>query len=183
MSDRKVLREEYARIRAEIHCEQFDEKIKERVLASFCAYESFFVYCAFRSEVATLPLIDALLAAGKKVCVPRIENKVMLSVPYAPLREGAYGIPAPEGGADTPCDVTLTPLLAFDEEGYRLGYGGGYYDAYFSRHKRTLRVGLAYSAQKTDKLSHEMWDIPLHCVVTEKDIFLPTLDTKRSQRV
>ena len=97
----------------------------------------------------------------------------MLAVPYAKLVRGAFGIPAPEGGEDTPCDVALTPLLAFDDEGYRLGYGGGFYDAYFARRPETLRVGLAYCAQRADRLPHEEWDVPLHAVVTEEGIFRP----------
>ena len=53
----------------------------------------------------------------------------------------------PPHGEDKPCEVALTPLLAYDERGHRLGYGGGYYDAYFAARPEILRVGLAYAGQ------------------------------------
>ena len=90
-------------------------------------------------------------------------------VPYAKLERGAFGIPAPRGGEDTVCDVALTPLLAADRTGVRLGYGGGYYDAYFAKRPQTLRVGLAYEAQLTQSLPREAWDLPLQAVVTERE--------------
>ena len=95
----------------------------------------------------------------------------MRSVPYAePLEAGAYGILQPEGGEETTCRVALTPLLAVDGEGYRLGYGGGYYDRYFSLHPDVLRVGLAYAGQAVERLPREKTDMPLHAVVTEKGV-------------
>ena len=173
MNDKRRLREMYAARREAAHCAERDGAIARAVLERYCAAERFFVYISVRSEVETDRLIAALLAAGKQVCVPRIEEGRMLAVPYAKLVRGAYGIPAPEGGEDMPCDVALTPLLAFDEEGYRLGYGGGFYDAYFARRPEALRVGLAYCAQRADRLPREAWDLPLHAVVTEKGIFRP----------
>ena len=134
MSDKRSLREAYARIRAAARSEEKDGAIADRVLSLFGDRTSFFLYVSVRTEVATNALIRHLIRCGKRVCVPRIENGVMLAVPYAPLTAGAYGIPAPPSGEDTPCEVTLAPLLAFDDEGYRLGYGGGFYDAYFAAH-------------------------------------------------
>lgn len=138
--------------------------------SSYWAAERFFVYCAVGTEADTHLIIEALLAEGKRVCVPRIENGRMLAAPYGKLVKGAYGIPAPETGEDTPCEVALTPLLAVDAEGYRLGYGGGYYDAYFARHPEILRVGLCYAAQLTDRLPREEQDVPLQAVVTENGV-------------
>ena len=172
MSDKRSLREEYARIRAAARSEEKDGAIADRVLSLFGDRTSFFLYVSVRTEVATDALIRRLIRRGKRVCVPRIENGVMLAVPYAPLMAGAYGIPAPPSGEDTPCEVTLAPLLAFDDEGYRLGYGGGFYDAYFAAHPHTERVGLAYAAQRA-VLPHEAWDIPLHAVVTEEGCLRP----------
>ena len=94
----------------------------------------------------------------------------MLSVPFAPLEKGAFGIPAPRGGEDTACEVCVTPLLAVDERGVRLGYGGGYYDAYFARRPQTVRVGYCFEAQRTRLLPEEAWDKPLHAVVTEAGV-------------
>ena len=183
MNDKCLLRQRYSALRAAAKCAEYDETIAKLVLETYAEAESFFVYVAVRSEVATDRLISRLLAAGKQVCVPRLEEKNMLAVPYGTLYPGAYGIPAPVGGTDMACDVTLTPLLAFDRSGTRLGYGGGYYDAYFARRPQTKRVGLAYSAQLADMLPCEPWDIPLQSVVTEKGIFVPALDTDHACRV
>ena len=145
MCDKRTLRAQFARIRAGARSAEKDAAITENVLRSplFCA-ESFFVYCSVRSEVPTDGLIAALLAAGKRVCVPRIAHGAMLSVPYAPLAAGAFGIPAPSGGEDTPCEVALAPLLAVDADGYRLGYGGGYYDRYLGKVHAFL-LGICYT--------------------------------------
>ncbi len=158
-------------VRAGLKSPEKDKLIEENVLSAFGEEESFFVYLSFGSEVSTKGLIRALLARGKQVCVPRIEGGVMRSVPYAePLEAGAYGILQPKGGEETACRVALTPLLAVDGEGYRLGYGGGYYDRYFSLHPDVLRVGLAYAGQAVEGLPREKTDMPLHAVVTEKGV-------------
>ena len=158
-------------VRAGLKSPEKDKLIEENVLSAFGEEESFFVYLSFGSEFSTKGLIRALLARGKRVCVPRIEGGVMRSVPYAePLEAGAYGILQPKGGEETACRVALTPLLAVDGEGYRLGYGGGYYDRYFSLHPEVLRVGLAYAGQAVERLPREKTDMPLHAVVTEKGV-------------
>ena len=115
MTDKRALRAHFLYLREKAKSAEKDEAITENLMRSpYFAAERFFVYCSVRSEVATDKLIAALLAAGKQVCVPRIEGGVMLAVPYAKLERGAFGIPAPRGGEDTVCDVALTPLLAAD---------------------------------------------------------------------
>ena len=172
MTNKRTLRAQFLRLRAQETSAEKDAAVTENLLRSpYFAAESLFVYCSVGSEVATDRLIAALLAAGKRVCVPRIEGGRMLCVPYGPLEEGMFGIPAPRGGEDTPCAVTLTPLLAVDGEGVRLGRGGGYYDAYFARTPQTLRVGLAYEAQRTSRLPCEAWDCRLQALVTERGIY------------
>ena len=123
------------------------------------------------SEVGTEALIRALLARGKTVCVPRLKGGEMRSVPYRkPLERGKYGILQPREGEEITCAVALTPLLAWDREGFRLGYGGGYYDRYFAAHPGVLRVGLAYAGQAVRELPRERTDIPLHAAVTEEGV-------------
>lgn len=171
MCDKKILRGRFRQIRAAAHSEEADRQILSHILHSpFWNAERFFVYHAVGTEAGTRGLIAALRAAGKQVCLPRIEGGVMLAAAYGELTQGAYGIPAPRTGADMPCDVAFTPLLAVDRSGYRLGYGGGFYDAYFAAHPSVLRVGLCYAAQQTDKLPREPQDVPLHALVTENGI-------------
>ncbi|WP_372741996.1 5-formyltetrahydrofolate cyclo-ligase [Neptunomonas sp.] len=69
-------------------------------------------------------------------------------------------------------DIVLLPLVAFDEQGGRLGMGGGYYDRTFSfirqyNAQRPRLIGLAHDLQKVKKLPIESWDVPLSCIVTE----------------
>ncbi|WP_461517286.1 5-formyltetrahydrofolate cyclo-ligase [Porticoccus sp.] len=68
-------------------------------------------------------------------------------------------------------DLILLPVVAFDRHGNRLGMGGGFYDRTLShRGRHTLLIGLAHSCQETDNIARQHWDIPLHAIVTERNI-------------
>lgn len=136
--------------------------------------KSFFLYNAFGTELPTMPLISALLAAGKEVCLPRMENGDMVAVRYTegtPMSENSYGIYEPSGEAfgGVP-DVTVLPLLAVDTAGNRLGYGGGYYDRYL-QNKNTLKVAYCYDFQVTDEVFPEPHDRNADIIVTDKRVF------------
>lgn len=129
------------------------------------------MYLSFGTEVSTQAIVNALKSAGKTVCAPLTENGDMRSVLLKePLKRNAFGILQPEAGAELTCAVALTPLLAADGEGYRLGYGGGYYDRYFASHPDVIRIGLMYGGQAAERLPREDCDVPLDAVVTERDI-------------
>lgn len=171
MFEKKELRKKFKALRLSLKSAEKDEKIARNALAAFGEYASFFVYLSFNTEVGTESLIEQLKAQQKLVCVPRIVEKEMLSVPMeGELKPDAYGILSPTEGTETTCEVAFTPMLAADKLGYRLGYGGGYYDKYFAKHKNVLRVGLAYEGQVTDALCLEETDIPLHALVTEEGV-------------
>ena len=155
-------------LRRTLVSEERDGRIFQALLCSpYWNRESFFVYRSVRSEVKTDEIISALRLAGKRVCVPRVSGGVMSAVEEKGEREFFYGIPQPASGSDEPCAVVLTPLLAFDEAGFRLGYGGGYYARYFSLHPNAIRVGLAYEGQAVRHLPRGAYDVPLHAVITE----------------
>ena len=151
--------------------EEADRNIAEYFMEAYSAYESFFIYHSCGTEADTRAIISALINGGKRVYLPRVEGENIVPVPYGELKKGKYGIMEPTGepyrGA---VDVTVVPLLAINGNGYRLGYGGGYYDAYFARHPEILRVGLCYAAQLTDRLPREEQDVPLQAVVTENGV-------------
>ncbi len=148
-----------------------ERRLTARFLEAFPDFESYFVYLSFRSEAATNELISLLLERGKRVCVPRLVGKEMLAVRHSEnLIKNAYGIQEPEEGEDEPCEIAVTPLLAVDAEGVRLGYGGGYYDNYFARRPNTLRVGFAFQGQVADKLPQSFTDIKLNALVTEEGV-------------
>lgn len=103
--------------------------------------------------------------------VPKLVAGEMQAVPLAGrlLRNG-YGILEPLSGEDEPAEICVTPLLAVDKVGYRLGYGGGYYDKYFVSHPNVMRVGFCYAGQAVEELPHGEFDIPLHATVTEDGV-------------
>jgi 5-formyltetrahydrofolate cyclo-ligase len=69
-------------------------------------------------------------------------------------------------------DVVTVPGTAFDKKGYRIGYGGGYYDRFLKRCPQALWVGLAFEAQLIPDALPEEWDIPVHQIVTEERIII-----------
>lgn len=167
---KKDLRARFRALRAQLKSPEKDGAILKNFLGSpFFQRESFFVYHSVGSEADTLGIIQRLRSSGKRVYLPRIADGDMLSVPYMKERERAFGIPQPIAGRDTEAEIILTPLLSFDDKGFRLGYGGGYYDKYFASHGG-LRVGLAYEGQAANLLPHGEYDVPLHAVITETGV-------------
>jgi 5-formyltetrahydrofolate cyclo-ligase len=87
------------------------------------------------------------------------------------LIKGAFGIYEPAGQAcDIVADVAVIPLLAVNERGFRLGYGGGYYDR-FLKDKNCLKVGIGYGLQLTNEFKEDEWDIPLDMYICEKGVY------------
>ena len=89
------------------------------------------------------------------------------------MRDGPFGLRQP-GGDSPPVapDIILTPLVGFDGACNRLGQGAGHYDRAFARWPDALRIGIAWSVQQVAALPRDTWDVPLHAVVTETDLFL-----------
>ena len=173
MKDKQELRAYYTKLRAFLQSEEGDGRILRHLRESaFWKEKRFFVYLSFRTEVGTMSVIEALRREDRQVCFPRVEGKAMSAVADAGRWEdGPFGTRQPPWGEDLPCDVALVPLLAFDGEGCRLGYGGGYYDRYFAAHPQTLRVGLAYDGQAhAVPLPREETDVPLDAVVTPSGV-------------
>lgn len=152
-----------------------DGAISDIVTAAFEHSESFFIYYSYGSEADTHALIARLLGAGKRVYLPRVEGKIIVPVRYfgdeSTLVKNGYGICEPQGqayGGDI--DVCITPLLAVNSRGFRLGYGGGYYDRYFTDNPHVLKVGAGYFLQYTDEFKEEEFDKPLDLFVCERGI-------------
>ncbi|KPF80741.1 5-formyltetrahydrofolate cyclo-ligase [Brevundimonas sp. AAP58] len=131
------------------------------------------VYRAVGSELDPASLAEALVSMGRTLCLPAvIDRSAPMSfrrwTPGDPLEVDAAGCPAPLPLAEvvTP-QLILTPLLAFDDFGGRLGQGGGHYDRTFAAMPDAVRIGLAYAGQRVERLPVEPHDIPLHGVLTE----------------
>jgi len=135
--------------------------------------ETVALYRAMGSELDADALANVLHQAGRRLCLPVVIERDAAMIfrawtPGEPLELDAAGCPAPLplGEVVTP-DLILTPLLAFDAHGGRLGQGGGYYDRTFAVLPDALRVGFAYAGQVVDRLDLEPHDIRLHGVFTE----------------
>lgn len=133
-------------------------------------------YHAVRSEADPAPLMLRLAAAGHSLalpCVTRPDTPLTfrLYTPGAALRPGAYGINEPELTAKIVIPrIILVPLLAFDAAGYRLGYGGGYYDrtlALLRARGPVLAIGIAYDGQVLPTTSPDAHDARLDGLITE----------------
>jgi 5-formyltetrahydrofolate cyclo-ligase len=136
----------------------------------------------YASEINTVPLLEMLAGRGLAVCLPVV---VAMETPlvfraWAPgdeLVPGKWNIPIPaETQAEVTPDVLLVPMLAFDRQGYRLGYGGGFYDRTLEmlRARRPVKaIGVAYQAQEVDAVVHGAFDQPLDAVLSEQGYFEP----------
>ena len=91
------------------------------------------------------------------------------------MKEGAYRIMEPDDNCDKlqheNIDIVIIPLVAFDNSGTRLGYGGGYYDRLLKNMQKTKKIGIAFSLQQLDSIERENHDVKLDMVITEKKTF------------
>ena len=136
-------------------------------------------YSPLKSEISPMPLLRRCADAGAALALPVVIGRgkplVMRAWAFgAPLDSGVWGIRQPEPEApEVEPDILLVPLLAFDRAGYRLGYGGGYYDRTVARlrgMKRITAVGLAYAAQEVPAVPKTEGDARLDLVLTEREV-------------
>ncbi len=129
-------------------------------------------YMAMRTEIDPLPAMAAHLGPVGVPFIPGAGQALKFRqwTRDAVMVAGEFGAFIPEEGAWMEPEVLIVPLLAFDARGYRLGYGGGFYDRTLEglRAKRaTLAVGFAFAAQEVDEVPIEPTDQPLDALVTE----------------
>jgi 5-formyltetrahydrofolate cyclo-ligase len=92
--------------------------------------------------------------------------------PGAPMKPAVYDIPVPQGTEVLAPDLALVPMNGFDSQGYRLGYGGGYFDRTLAAlQRRVIAVGIAYEALRLPSIHPQAHDIPMDFVVTESGIY------------
>lgn len=138
----------------------------------------FMLYVDFRNEVATREIISDLLDLGKEVYLPvtlKYEKKLIPKRIFSldDLVFGAYGILEPRIDAPTIdnslLDVVIVPGSVFDKNGYRTGYGGGYYDR-FLESTDALKVGVCFDFQLVDDVFPENHDKRMDFIITEKEV-------------
>jgi 5-formyltetrahydrofolate cyclo-ligase len=136
-------------------------------------------FMPMKTEINALPLMRKLAEAGAQLALPVVEGRGKPLTMRAwrwgeELGSGVWGIrePKPDAARVDP-DILLVPLLAFDRAGYRLGYGGGYYDltiAGLRARKTTTAVGIAFAAQEVLRVPTTPRDARLDLVLTEREV-------------
>ena len=140
-------------------------------------------FISFGSEPDTLKFAEYILSNGKKLAAAKCtsEKGVMnfhLIKSLDDLEKGSYGIPEPKNDipflSDEEIDknkvLCIVPGYSFSEKGYRLGYGGGYYDRFLSEHKNVKTVGICFDEMISDEIPVEEYDVPVSLVVTDRKI-------------
>lgn len=159
-----------------------DQKIFRRIigLREYGSCHTILTYVSTPIEVDTLPLIQRAWDDGKQVAVPRcIEGShymdFYLICSLDDLVPRTFGVlePVPERCrklTDFSGCLCIVPALAYDREGFRLGYGAGYYDRFLSRFPGP-KIGIVYAGNMRFQLWHGQYDIPVDLVVTEKRLY------------
>jgi 5-formyltetrahydrofolate cyclo-ligase len=163
------------------HRRAFDAAIGERLLSlkEHAEAQSVLYYASFRSEVSTEELIEASIASGKEVLLPKVdeENCALTKHVIDGLQDvlpGYMGIPEPVTDLCVKVEsihLIVVPGVAFHVAGWRIGYGGGYYDRLLPR-VRGVRpiVALAYEAQIREDIPQEEHDVRVDAIVTEERV-------------
>ncbi len=145
-----------------------------RSLPEYGQAERILFFYPVKGEPDIIPLLGRAIEEGRAF-LPKVdgEDLTLCRVPsLQSLVPGAYGIPEPQGEevvSPAWIDLLLVPGVAFDREGFRLGWGKGYYDRLLKR-AGGMKVGVAFSFQVFERLPRDPWDVPVDAVVTEKGI-------------
>ena len=132
---------------------------------------SIYGYLPYNQEVRTVPMLQQALADGKRVAVPKVyddEMKFIWLEDLTQVEKGYAGIPEPIADgpvADDSTALVLMPGLAFDPQGHRIGYGGGFYDKFLAEEPGHPTLALCYDFQMLEHLETEAFDIPVDCVL------------------
>jgi 5-formyltetrahydrofolate cyclo-ligase len=135
-------------------------------------------FIPYKSEITTLPLMAALLRLGWQTALPVViaPDAPLVFRTWSPgdrLEPGVWDIPVPLAAApEVLPDLLLVPGLSFDRKGFRLGYGGGFYDRTLAKLravKPVTAIGVAYHAQIVDEVVRDVFDAPLDYVMTEQE--------------
>ncbi|ADO84352.1 5-formyltetrahydrofolate cyclo-ligase [Ilyobacter polytropus] len=164
------------------------ENLDKQILSNFTKSifyknaETIFIFVSFGSEVNTHIIIEQAINDGKNVCVPKINSKDKVMEVFKiesmdELKEGYYGILEPSEekskAAAEELDLVVVPGVGFDINGYRVGYGGGFYDKFFDGiDKEVSKVALGYNVQMVDEVPTEKHDKRISGLITESHTYI-----------
>ena len=174
--DKKELRREIRekkRAMSESEIDARSARLGELLRASQVYQEAktIYFYLPYNQEVRTVPMLEQALKDGKKVAVPKVygdDMKFLYLEDLSRIGRGYAGIPEPlfdEPVAQDPTALVLMPGLAFDREGHRIGYGGGFYDKFLAAEPNHPTIALCYEFQMLPKVETEQFDIPVDQVL------------------
>jgi 5-formyltetrahydrofolate cyclo-ligase len=134
------------------------------------------LYFPFKRELDPLPFGERLRAVGAMTAMPVVvERGAPLKfrgwAPGDPLAKGVWDIPYPAEGRFVEPEALIVSLVAFDGGGYRLGYGGGYYDRTLARYRRPITIGVGFEDTRLQTIHPQDHDIPMDFIVTEDGLF------------
>lgn len=155
------------------------EAAAERLFAlpEMASARTVLLFYSFGSEVATRGMADRIRIEGKRLLLPYVDGEAMEAAEVLPgddLIRAPYGAREPTRRVPVDpaeVDLVVTPGLAFDRRGYRLGYGGGFYDRYLARLRpETVRLGIGFAVQLVDRVPAGPGDQRVDLVVTEAGV-------------
>ena len=178
MLNKDLIRKKILKIRKNLIYKNFDinfkyllnilrkEKIKSKIIGGYFPYNY---------EVDVIKILEKFEKLKYKISLPRIKKESKMDFfswsIKDPLTINKYGIPEPTSNKIMYPSVLLVPLLAFDKNFNRIGYGGGFYDRYIKKikkDKKIITIGLAYSFQRLKKIPTNKYDMKLDFIITDK---------------
>ncbi len=190
MQDKSSLRKELIRKRLMIPDDvriDLDRAVFDKIVSKdeYIKADTIFVYASYNGETDTFRLIGDALNRSKRVACPvcsESNGEPHLDFYYIEkideLTEGYRGIPEPDRNKalkatenDTGQALIIVPMVGYDREGNRLGYGKGYYDRFLSSCDHRFAMGIAYSMQECEKLPADIHDIKPDMIITDEKIF------------
>jgi 5-formyltetrahydrofolate cyclo-ligase len=153
--------------------------VLEQLVAELRGAKILGIYWPFRGEIDVRDLAHRHIEAGGIAALPVVVEKNAAVEfwrwrPQVPMARGLFNIPIPGEREVVIPDVLIVPLVGFDREGFRLGYGGGYYDRTLAASRpRPLTIGVAFAEAELETIYPQPHDIPMNRIVTDRFAFAP----------
>lgn len=190
-ASKSALRSAYQAVAAQLapqHAERVDREVRMHFTA-MAAYRNaplILAYITYRNELDTTPVIEKAWKDGKRVAVPVCDRGKLVFYEIDTLegmRAGSRGVLEPDPAVCTPLkeedfegSICLVPGLVFDADGYRIGYGAGYYDNFLADYPG-LKVGLVRALRiSSNPLPHDDHDVPMDVIVSDGSVWVCNRD-------
>jgi len=148
-----------------------------RKIESYRYAKTIGAYYSIGSEVRTQDILQEILNAGKELALPKVvKNDLVFKKisSFSDLEQGNFSVMEPKDKCEIVknLDIVIVPAIALSKEGFRLGYGFGYYDRYLHG-KHSTTIALSYAKQVIKSFSHDLHDVKMNFIVTEDRVMKP----------